>query len=326
MDLDRMLDRCRRDQWDLGELDWTVPPPTDWPREKEEAIVQYFTDMAAIERLAGALFLEQRRHATDPRLAEIFDTFVKDEIRHSHAAQRLADHYDVHHHRLYQTNPRLRAFAPHFVHAVRFLSAELATIYITTGELILDIALLRSLDDYVADPMSAQVMARINQDESRHIAVDFHMIEHYSALEWREALAPGPAWTARERAEAWLAFARVLYHARPFFQAVFFEPMRRTDPSGRRLREAFKRMQLFAAKPRVASRPFSRFFLTLQQMHNSPVLGPVLGRVAVRLMGIDPEVIRELYTEQEFRWAATASFDELAEAALRGGLRWRSSA
>ena len=311
-----MLTKCHRDQWQIGDLDWSRPPPTDWPRDKEEAVVQYFTDMAAIERLAAALFEEQRKTAPDPLLEEIFASFVVDEVRHSHAAQMLADHYDVHRYRMYAVNERLRRFAPHFVYAVRFLSAEFATLYITTGELILDIALLRSLNDYVDDPMSAEAMARINQDESRHIAIDFHMIEHYSTDEWQAELAAQPPRPLPETLRAWWAFAQVLRHARPFFSDVFFAPMARTDPSGQRIREAFKRMQLFAAKPRVAARPFARFFLSLQDIHNHPILGTVLGRTMVRLLGIDPEVIAKLYTDDEFRWAAAASFDELASEAL----------
>jgi hypothetical protein len=316
MDLDRMLARCVRDQWQVGDLDWTRPPPVDWPRDKEEAVVQCFTDMAGIERLAGALFAEQRRRATDPRLQQIFDSFVKDELRHAHAAQRLADHYDVHRYRPYALNPHLRAFAPPFVHAIRFLSEEFATIYVTTGELILDIALLRSLDDYAADPMSAEVMDRINRDESRHVAIDFHLVERYASAEWQAELAARPAPPLREQLRAWWAFAQVLRHARPFFRDVFFAPMRRTDPSGRRIREAFKRMQLLAAKPAVAGRPFNRFLIGVRALHNHPVGGPVFGRLAARLLGLDREVMRDLYTDAEFRWAAQASFDELAQAAL----------
>lgn len=311
-----MLARCVRDQWQVGDLDWTLPPPTDWPRDKEEAVVQCFTDMAGIERLAGALFAEQRRHATDARLVAIFDTFVKDELRHAHAAQMLADHYDVHRWRHYRPNPHLVAFAPHFVHALRFLSEEFATIYITTGELILDIALLRSLDDYAADPMSAAVMERINRDESRHVAIDFHMVERYASDEWQAALAAAPPRPLRDDLRAWWAFAQVLRHARPFFRDVFFAPMRRTDPSGTRIREAFKRMQLLAAKPKVAARPFNRFLLGLRRLHNHPVGGPVFGRLAARLLGVDRELLRDLYTDEEFRWAGAASFDEMAQAAL----------
>ncbi|MCC6554245.1 MAG: hypothetical protein IT372_14690 [Polyangiaceae bacterium] len=171
MDLDRMLERCRRDQWSVSDLDWTRRP-REMPREDEIAVVQLFTDMAGIERLAGALFREQERRARDERLRAIFATFVKDEVRHAQAAQMLADFYDVHHYRHYQESESLRAFAPPFVAAIHHLADDVANAYITCGELILDIALLRAIDDYVKDEMSDEAMRLINRDESRHIAID----------------------------------------------------------------------------------------------------------------------------------------------------------
>ena len=90
-----MLDKCRRNQWSTDDLDWTQPP-REMSRADEEAVVQYFTNMAGIELLAGALFREQRERATNPTLREIFDSFVKDEQRHSEVATRLAKYYDVH--------------------------------------------------------------------------------------------------------------------------------------------------------------------------------------------------------------------------------------
>lgn len=315
MDLQRMLTKCHRDQWEVGDLDWSREPP-QLDREREEAIVQYFTDMAQIERLAAALFVEQARRAEDPVLVDIFHTFVKDEIRHAHAAQMLADHYNVHHYRIYQPNPALVRFTPHFVNAIRFLSAEFANLYITTGELILDVALLRSLSDYVGDEMASEVMRRINQDESRHIAIDFHMVEYYASEEYEQRCASEPPPSLGRQLRAWWAFANVLRHARPFFRDVFFDPMARTDPTGVRIKQAFKRIQLLSAKPRVRDRPISRFLLTLQAIHNHPVLGIVLGRLAVRLLGCDPAVLRTLYSEEEYQRAATLSFDELAAEAL----------
>ena len=69
-----MLEKCVRDQWSIDDLDWSLPPP-QLPRAKEEAVVQYFTDMAGIELLAGALFDVQRQKTDDPTLKKIFATF-----------------------------------------------------------------------------------------------------------------------------------------------------------------------------------------------------------------------------------------------------------
>ncbi len=316
MNPEAMLEKCVREQWSIGDLDWKGTPRA-MSEDDEIAIVQYFTDMAGIERLAAALFAEQERRATDPTLRGIFASFVKDEIRHSHAAQMLADYYDVHRYRTYRTNPALRRFTPHFVNLIRRVAPELANAYITGGELILDVALLRSLDDHVGDEMSRRVMALINRDESRHIAVDFHMVEHYASRAYLEELRARPRPSLPERARATWALAGVFWYAAPFFKSVFFQPMERLDPSGRRMKEAFKRIQLIAEKPNVAASPFVRTMMTLQRLYNGhPVVRALFGRAIARLAGVDERMMEVLTTDAERRRAASMSLDQMAEEAL----------
>ena len=315
MDLTRMLEKCVRDQWSIDDLDWSLPPPK-LPRDKEEAVVQYFTDMAGIELLAGALFEVQRDKTDDPTLKKIFATFVADEKRHSAVAARLAQHYDVHHYRDYKESPSLTRFRPHFLALARRSSPEIANAYITSGELILDVALLRSLDDYVADPMSHRAMELINRDESRHIAVDFHMTEHYCSDEYADELRQRRKRTARELASALRALATMMWHARPFLQEVFLAPMDRTDPSGRRINEAFKRIQLVMRKPTVARQPFSKFMIGAQNLYNHPVIGKLFGPLLLRALGAEDRAARLLFTDEELEKTQRMSFEELAEDAV----------
>lgn len=316
MDLEAMLEKCEREQWRVGDLDFSKRP-RDMSREDEIAIVQYFTDMAGIERLAGALFAQQQKHTDDPTLRRIFASFVKDEVRHAHAAQMLADFYDVHKYEVYQLNPALVKFTPHFVNAVRYLSPEIANAYITAGELVLDVALLRSINDFVGDEMSASAMELINRDESRHIAVDFRMTEYYSSPEYRRDLARRPKPRLAHRVKGAVALAGLMYRAAPFFRGVFFEPMTLTDPSGRRIKEAFKRMQILGTKPGVQEHPFTRFLQALQDVYNEhPVARLVFGRLIERIVGIDRTLLARLYTESDRERARRMSFDELAEEAL----------
>lgn len=315
MDLDRMLMMCRRDQWSIDDLDWDVEP-RPLPREHEIAVCQYFTDMSGIELLAGELFRVQREQTDDPVLREIFATFVADEKRHSEVAERLAAHYDVHHYQEYTLNPHLVAFREPFVEAVNHLPPDIASAYITTGELLLDVALLRSLNDFVDDDMSHRAMELINRDESRHIAVDYHMVEFYASGAYDEWLANRSPEPLAERAESFWALAVMLWHAGPFFRDVFFAPMDLTDPSGRRLLEAFKRIQLLSTRPGVAERPFTKFIQTLQDLFNDPIVGAIFGPLLARVIGLDPRVIRQLYTEEEERRYAAMSFDEMAQEAL----------
>jgi len=310
-----MLDKCVRDQWSIDDLDWSLPPP-DLPREKEEAVVQYFTDMAGIELLAGALFDVQRKAARDRTLAKIFATFVADEKRHAAVAARLAKHYDVHHHRDYVESPSLTRFRPHFLALVEQSSPEIANAYITGGELILDVALLRSLDDYVADEMSRRAMHLVNRDESRHIALDFHMTEHYASDEHLAEVRRRPRPSLRELAHGVRALVTMMWHAKPFLNEVFLAPMDRTDPSGRRLAEAFKRIQLLTRKPTVARTPFSRFMIGVQGAYNHPIAGKLFGPLLLRALGSDERTGKILFTPEELARSQRQSFDEMAEDAL----------
>jgi hypothetical protein len=273
-------------------------------------------DMAGIERLAAALFEVQRQKTDDPTLQEIFTTFVADEHRHAAVAARLAQHYDVHRYRAYVESPALASFRPPFLAVLRQTSPEIANAYVTAGELILDVALLRSIDDYVADEMSHRAMHLINRDESRHIALDFHMTELYASDEHLAEVRRRPRPSVRELARGGRALVTMMWHAKPFLNEVFLAPMSRTDPSGRRITEAFKRIQLVMRKPTVARLPFSRFMLAMQNAYNHPIAGKLFGPLLLRALGSDERAATILFTPEEFARSQRQSFDEMAEDAL----------
>ena len=306
---------CREGQWKVGDLDFSQRPRPMSP-DDEQSVVQYFTDMAQIERLAGALFVEQERRATDPQLRQIFATFIVDEMRHSHVAQMLADHYDVRRLKVYRPSKSLESFFPAFVNAIRHLSDDIANAYITSGELVLDIALLRSIDDFVNDPLSAQAMELINRDESRHIAIDYYMVGYYASEDYRVKRRDAPRKSVADQLAGVRAFAAMTRWGRPFFRDVFFAPMLRVDPSGVRMREAFKRMQLLGAKPGVAELPLARFWGWMMNLYNHPRAGKRTKEVVASLMGAEPEFIERLVSDEELARAAKMSFDQLATEAL----------
>ncbi|MDB4935140.1 MAG: hypothetical protein JWP87_2112 [Labilithrix sp.] len=314
MDLQRMLRMCHDAQWRVGDLDWSQTPRA-MSADDEAHVVQYFTDMAQIERLAGALFVEQQRRVADPTLKEIYASFVLDEMRHSHVAQMLADHYDVHRLHTYRPSPSLERFFPHFVDAIRHLADDVANAYITSGELILDIALLRSIDDFVADPLSAQAMELINRDESRHIAVDYHMVGYYASDAYKSARTKTKT-SVREQAVAARTFAAMTLWGRPFFRDVFFGPMDRIDPTGERLREAFKRMQLLGTRPGLEALPLVKFWSSMMMLYNQPWMGRRGKEAIARVVGAEPRFMQYLATDEELARARAMSLDELAEEAL----------
>jgi hypothetical protein len=315
MNLERMRERCARDQWKVDDLDWSLEPRV-MGAEEERTVVQYFTDMAGIEMLAGELFRVQRDRTSDPLLRDIFTSFIVDEQRHAAVATRLAQHYDVHHYQDYKENPHLTRFRPYFVAALKELSAEIANAYITGGELMLDVALLRSLNDYVHDAMSEQAMELINRDESRHIAMDFHMIEFYASEDYQRWLAMQPRTRLRDLARASWALANMLRHAAPFFQDVFFTPLKHMDPSGKRMREAYKRLQLVSARDRVRDRPFWRAVTLGREVFTHPLLGPAVGKLARRVAGVPEALMVHLYDDRELEAARHASIEAMADEAV----------
>jgi len=315
MNLNRMLEKCQRGQWQADDLDWNSVPKA-MSRADEMAICQYFTDMAGIERLAKALFDEQRRRTEDPVLRESFESFVIDEERHAVVADRLARHYDRNHYKEYTVSKSLTRFRPHFLRAIRTFSAEVANSYMLAGELILGVALLRPINEHVDDDMSHQAMRLINRDESRHIAIDYYMVEYYASGAYQEWLNAQPGKTLREHGDTAICVAKMLFYAKPFFQDVFFDPMNVVDPQQKRLREAFKRIQVIGHRPDISRRPFARFMLAMQNAYNRPLTRRWMGPVLSRVVGVPGEMLLELNTDEELARSASRSFDELAEEAL----------
>jgi hypothetical protein len=92
--------------------------------------------------------------------------------------------------------------------------------------------------------------------------------------------------------------------------------MDRLDPRGKRLREAFKRMQLLGMKEARSRRPFTRFLRGLQAAFLHPVLRPILGGLIARVAGVGPRFFDRLYTAEELEEARRMSYAELAKEAL----------
>ena len=298
VNLEKMLERCRREQWSVDDFDWTRPSSALSP-ERERAICAYYVNMSYIERLAGALFLALAKRVDDPTLAAIFETFHADELRHSHAAARLADHFDVHHYQVYTPNLAMLRFIPSFVNLIDSVGPAYANNLILGGELILDVALLRGLNAYVDDPLSRAVVEKINLDESRHLAIDMHMTEYFAAGGRGGDANP---WLDRN----WWG---VLTWAPGFFAEVFFRPMQRFDPSSAQMRDVMRRIRRFYDRDSVAANPAVREFhgmvAVLESWAGSLVGGAVI-ELSRRLFGIDFDFVRA---------ASTASLYGTGEAA-----------
>ncbi len=293
MDLDRMVEKCERGQWDVNSFDWKQKP-IPLSREKEIQVCQYYTDMSYIERLAGALFLSLHERMEDPRLKKIFWYCYLDEVRHSQAAANLADYFNVHNYKFYTPNQWMLRFIPSFVKSVKTLNPAFATGVILGGELILDIALLRGLNEYVDDPLSREVIERVNQDESRHIAMDFYMTEYFSKNKFQRE--SGDRTNATLKPELW----GMWIWGPGFFNDVFFRPMQVVDPTNIQMKEVVKRLRRFTDREEVKNNPFVKNFKEAFEFFESPAgsaIGGVLEKTLLWTTGIDFSFFRAASTE-----------------------------
>ncbi len=178
MDLQRMAEKCRKGQWRIEDFDFSGKPIPMSKFDEMEA-VQSFTNLIYIERIAALTFLELSKKVTDPALREIFESFYVDEVRHADAMFRLANYFNVHNYRIYSPDPQLSVFCQTITKTIQKINPAFASAMVTLGELVLDVALLRAVNDYIEDPLSRAVIEKVNQDESRHIAMDFYLTEEY---------------------------------------------------------------------------------------------------------------------------------------------------
>ena len=227
-------------------------------------ICQLYMNMSYIERMAGALFLTLSERMTDPVLKEIYHWCYIDEVRHSHAAYKLMDYFDVHQYKVYTPNIPMVRFMPNFVNTVRTLNPAIANTFILTGELILDIALLRGINGYVDDPMSRAVVEKINADESRHLAMDFFMAEYCSE---HNMTVHDPN---VKKGFANPDLRGIALFGPPFFNEVFFRPMQLLDPTEEQMKSVARRLRRFNLRKEVENNPMTKQFNAMADFFESP--------------------------------------------------------
>ncbi len=247
MDLQRMLDRCNRGQWKVDDFDFTGKP-VELSRFDEMEICQAFTNLIYVERIAGLTFLELSKKVEDPTLKAIYESFYTDEVRHSVAVAKLADYFNVHNYRIYTPDERLTMLVRYITRTIQEINPAFASAMVTLGELVLDVALLRAVNDYVEDPLSRGVIEKINQDESRHIAMDFYLMEEFGK---QESEPPSVGDLARLMSN--LNLFGSLTWAVLFFGDFFARVVAIMDPEADRFLEAQRRFAMLGERnPNIA--------------------------------------------------------------------------
>jgi hypothetical protein len=194
LDLDEVLVKIKDRQWALADIDWAAPGAELITDEQRPGLKAFMADLVWIEQVGGRAFAAMATKTDDDTLREIYTYFHAEEQRHANAELALMQRWGMlAEGEVPEPNVNIRLVIDWLdKHADNTPLSTLGTI-IPMLEVALDGALLKFLLEEVHDPLCHQVFARINADESRHLAVDFHVLETLGAGPMYRLLLNGAA-------------------------------------------------------------------------------------------------------------------------------------
>ena len=177
MDMDEMLVKIKDRQWALADIDWDAPGVETISDEFRPKLKAFMADLCWIENVGARGFAAMAKKAPTPTIAEIYRYFHAEEQRHANAELALLKRWGM------LEDGEIPEPSINIRLAIEWLDkysddtplSVLGTV-IPMLEVALDGALLKFLLDEVHDPVCHQVFEKINNDESRHIAVDFEVL------------------------------------------------------------------------------------------------------------------------------------------------------
>ncbi len=185
VDMDVMLAKIKDRQWALADIDWDAPGAETISDEFRPKLKAFMADLCWIENVGARGFAALAKKAPTPTLAEIYQYFHAEEQRHANAELALMKRWGMlEDGEMPEPNVNIRLAIDWLDTYADDMSLSVLGTVIPMLEVALDGALLKFLLDEVDDPVCHQVFEKINSDESRHIAVDFevlNMIGHAKA-------------------------------------------------------------------------------------------------------------------------------------------------
>ena len=316
-----MLDKCVRDQWSIDDLDWSIAPP-ELPRDKEEAVVQYFTDMAG-HRAA------RRRAVRGPARARPPTRRSRRSSRRS-SSTRSATPRSPRASRSTTTSTTIATYVESAVARPR--SGR------TSSRVVAErVARDRERVHHVgrADPRrrAAALARRLRRrrdepprdapDQPRRVAPHRDRLPHDRGLRVRRApRRDAPRGRGRRRASSRADAARardddVAREAVPAGGVPRADGSHRSErPPRRRRRSSAIQLAACASRPSRGT-PFSRFMIAMQNaLQPSGARQAVRPRAAARARRRGSRAREFLFTQAELARTQQMTFDELAEDAL----------
>jgi hypothetical protein len=188
IDMDVMLAKIKDRQWALADIDWDAPGAELITDEQRPKLKAFMADLCWIENIGARGFAALAKKAPTPTIAEIYRYFHAEEQRHANAELALMKRWGMLDTRANEATGELEFEMPEPNVNIRLaidwldrysdgMSLSVLGTVIPMLEVALDGALLKFLLEEVHDPVCHQVFEKINNDESRHIAVDFAVLD-----------------------------------------------------------------------------------------------------------------------------------------------------
>ncbi|MCB0219987.1 MAG: ferritin-like domain-containing protein [Chrysiogenetes bacterium] len=183
LDLESLLEKSHAGQWSVADFDWETPFPPGLPisERKRQLLGRVLLFTAGVERLGAYAFQINARNSMHPTVRELFEVIAKDEFRHAEAETLLARRLGVE----WKDLPWLmrRAFKV-LSHDLRKLKGvrgrlfhEIVGTQIVLFELGLDSLWSPTVREMIDDPFQNEIIRMIDRDESRHLAMDYWLLE-----------------------------------------------------------------------------------------------------------------------------------------------------
>jgi hypothetical protein len=185
IDMGVMLEKIKDRQWALADFDWDAPGAETITDEFRPKLKAFMADLCWIENIGARGFAAMAKKAPTSTIAEIYRYFHAEEQRHANAELALMKRWGMlHDGEVPEPNVNIRLAIEWLDRFSDDMPLSVLGTVIPMLEVALDGALLKFLLDQVHDPLCHQVFEKINNDESRHLAVDFevlNMIGHATA-------------------------------------------------------------------------------------------------------------------------------------------------
>jgi hypothetical protein len=181
-----MLQTIKDRQWALADIDWDAPGAELITDEQRPSLKQFMADVVWIEHVGARAFAAMAPKAPFEALGEIYRYFHAEEQRHANAELALMHRWGMlEEGEKPMPNKNIRLVIEWLDRYAEALPLTVIGAAIPALETALDGALLKFLLDEVADPVCGQVFAKVNSDESRHLAVGFQVLNDLGASPMR---------------------------------------------------------------------------------------------------------------------------------------------